>query len=61
MTFYRRLFELYDIKLGIKFSLVANSPKVWAGFERDIKGIYYNELSTFISDFEYRPINWMMN
>ena len=53
LAFYRRLLELNDIKLGIKFTLIPNSPKVWATFERDIKGIDYSELSTFISDFEY--------
>jgi len=53
MAFYRRLLELNDLKLGIKFTLTPNSSKVWASFERDIKGIDYNELSTFISDFEY--------
>lgn len=53
MAFYRRLLELNDVKLGIKFTLTPNSNKVWASFERDIKGIDYNELSTFISDFEY--------
>jgi len=53
MAFYRRLLELNDVKLGIKFALVPNSAKVWASFERDIKGIDFNELSTVISDFEY--------
>lgn len=53
LGFYRRLLELNDEKLGIKFSLVPNSPKVWASFERDIKGIDFGELNTFISDFEF--------
>ncbi|MBU6340166.1 MAG: hypothetical protein KGS48_01620 [Bacteroidetes bacterium] len=51
--FYRRLLELNDIKLGIKFSMVPNSPKVWASYERDTQGIDFQELTTVISDFEY--------
>ncbi len=53
LTFYRRLLELNDEKFGIKFSVLPNVNKVWATFERDIKGIDFNELSTFISDFEH--------
>jgi hypothetical protein len=51
--FYRRLLELNEEKFGIKFTLIPNTTKVWAAFERDIKGIDFNELSTFISDFEH--------
>lgn len=53
LAFYRRLLELNDEKLGIKICLVPNSNKVWASFDRDIKGIDFNELTTFIVDFEY--------
>ncbi|MEI6412084.1 MAG: YbjN domain-containing protein [Bacteroidota bacterium] len=53
LAFYLRLLQLNDIKLGIKFSIVPNSPKVWASYERDIEGIDFKELTTFISDFEY--------
>ena len=53
LGFYRRLLELNDIKLGIKLTLIPNSPKVWASFERDISGIDFNELRTFIMDFEF--------
>lgn len=53
LGFYRKLLELNDIKLGIKFSLVANSNKVWASYERDIQGLDFKELNIFISDFEF--------
>ena len=53
LGFYRRLLELNDEKLGIKLCLVPNSPKVWASFDRDITGIDFNELRTFIGDFEF--------
>lgn len=53
LGYYRRLLELNDEKFGIKFTLAPNTNKVWGTFERDIKGIDFNELTTFISDFEH--------
>ena len=53
LEYYRRLLELNDEKLGIKISIQKGSNKVWGTFERDIKGIDYNELATFIADFEF--------
>ncbi|MES2774682.1 MAG: YbjN domain-containing protein [Bacteroidota bacterium] len=53
LEFYRRLLELNDEKLGIKLTMQKGADKIWATFERDIKGIDYNELTTFISDFEH--------
>jgi len=53
LEFYRRLLELNDEKLGIKLTMQKGANKIWATFERDIKGMDYNELTTFISDFEY--------
>ena len=52
LAFYRRLLELNDEKLGIKLTLQKGSNNVWGTFERDINGMDYNELVTFISDFE---------
>ena len=53
LEFYRRLLELNDEKLGIKLTMQKGVDKIWATFERDIKGMDYSELSTFIADFEY--------
>ncbi|MFN8357781.1 MAG: YbjN domain-containing protein [Spirosomataceae bacterium] len=49
----RYLLELNDVKLGVKISLMANSPKVYATYERDIRGMDYPELSTCVADMEY--------
>ncbi|MEO7312242.1 MAG: YbjN domain-containing protein [Chitinophagaceae bacterium] len=53
LEFYHRLLELNDEKLGIKLTMQKGSDQIWATFERDIKGIDYNELVTFIADFEH--------
>ncbi|MCY7327819.1 MAG: YbjN domain-containing protein [Saprospiraceae bacterium] len=53
LGFYRRLLELNDEKLGIKRCLIPNSPRLWASFDRDIQGLDFNELTTFIRDFEH--------
>lgn len=53
LAFYRHLLELNDTKLGVKFSILPNSQKVYATFERDIKGMDYNELSSCIADVEF--------
>jgi hypothetical protein len=51
--FYRRLLEMNDSKLGVKLSIMPGSDQVYATFERDIKGIDYDELATCISDLEW--------
>lgn len=48
--FYRRLLELNDASLGVKFSIMPGSQKVYATFERDIEGIDAAETATCISD-----------
>ncbi|GAB3690936.1 hypothetical protein GCM10027592_08590 [Spirosoma flavus] len=52
LGFYRHLLELNDRRLGVKLSIMPNTQKVYATFERDIKGMDFNELSTCISDLE---------
>ena len=52
LAFYRRLLELNDEKLGVKLTIQKGTNKVWATFERDIKGMDAEELNTFIGDFE---------
>ncbi len=51
--FYRKLLELNDSKLGVKLTLLPGSDQVYATFERDIKGIDYEELATCIADLEW--------
>ncbi len=53
LSFYRHLLELNDSKLGVKLSIMPNSQKVYATYERDIKGMDFNELRTCIVDLEY--------
>lgn len=50
---YKRLLELNDTNLGIKLSLLPNTDKVYATFERDINGIDFEEVSTTIADLEW--------
>ncbi len=50
---YKRLLELNDTNLGLKLSLLPNSDKVYATFERDINGIDFEEVSTTIADLEW--------
>jgi len=52
-TFFRRLLELNDVKLGIKLSIQSGSDQVWALYERDLVGIDYTELKTTVLDLEY--------
>ena len=51
--FYRRLLELNDSKLGVKLTLMPGSDQAYATFERDIKGMEYDELVTCIADLEW--------
>ena len=52
LALYRRLLELNDEKLGVKLTIQKGTSKVWATFERDIKGMDLEEVNTFINDFE---------
>ncbi|GAB3951275.1 hypothetical protein GCM10028805_31070 [Spirosoma harenae] len=52
LNFYRHLLELNDLKLGVKLGIMPNSNKVFATYERDIRGMDYQELTTCISDLE---------
>lgn len=53
--FYRKLLELNDQSLGIKFTLVQDAPAdsdwTYATFERDIRGIEYEEVQVILNDF----------
>jgi len=51
--FYRRLLELNDVKLGIKFSIQKNTDQVWALAERDLIGMGYSELTTLLEDLGF--------
>ena len=53
LQFYRHLLELNDSKLGVKLTVMPNSDWVYATYERDLKGMDYNELSTCIADLEW--------
>jgi hypothetical protein len=51
--FYRRLLEMNDTKLGVKLTIMPGSDQVYATYERDVKGIDYDELVTCIADLEW--------
>jgi len=51
--FYRKLLEMNDSKLGVKLTLMPNSDQVYATYERDAKGMDYDELVTCIADLEW--------
>ncbi|TAF67220.1 MAG: hypothetical protein EAZ55_02555 [Cytophagales bacterium] len=50
---YKHLLELNFDKLGVKISIKPNTSQVFAIAERDINGIDYEELATYISDLEW--------
>lgn len=51
--YLRKLLEMNDRFLGVKLSLMENSNKVYATYERDIIGMDYGELATCIADLEW--------
>jgi hypothetical protein len=51
--FYRQLLELNDSNLGVKLTVMPNSTWVYATYERDIRGMDYEELATCIADLEW--------
>jgi hypothetical protein len=53
MPFYRRLLELNDTSLGVKLSVLSNSDQVYATYERDVKGMDYDEMANTIADVEW--------
>jgi len=52
-AFYRRLLELNDKSLGVKLTLLPSSDTIYATYERDIKGMDYDELADTIADVEW--------
>jgi hypothetical protein len=52
-SFYRHLLEINDGNLGVKLTIMPNSNWVYATYERDIRGIDYDEVVTCIYDLEY--------
>jgi hypothetical protein len=52
VAFYRYLLELNDGNLGVKLTVVPNTNWIYATYERDIRGIDYDELVTCIYDME---------
>lgn len=53
LSFYRHLLELNDSSLGVKLTIMPGSSLIFATYERDIRGMDYQELSTCISDLEW--------
>jgi len=51
--FLRKLLEINDINLGVKLTLVKGADKVYATYERDIRGMDYGELAICIADLEW--------
>ncbi|RRB07261.1 YbjN domain-containing protein [Larkinella rosea] len=52
LGFYRHLLELNDLRLGVKLCIAPNTQTVFATYERDIRGMDYQELTTCIIDLE---------
>lgn len=52
LGFYRHLLELNDLRLGVKLCIAPNTQTVYATYERDIRGMDYQELTTCIRDLE---------
>ena len=52
-AFYRRLLELNDKSLGVKLTLLPSTDTIYATFERDTKGMDYNEMADTIADLEW--------
>jgi AAA+ ATPase superfamily predicted ATPase len=53
LVFYRHLLELNDSKLGVKLSVMPGTDTVYATYERDIRGIDFEEVKTCIADLEW--------
>jgi hypothetical protein len=53
VSFFRHLLEINDGNLGVKLTIMPNSNWVYATYERDIRGIDYDEVVTCIYDLEY--------
>ncbi|GIX41781.1 MAG: hypothetical protein KatS3mg129_1514 [Leptospiraceae bacterium] len=52
-TLLRHLLELNDENLGVKLTIMPGTEKIYATYERDIEGLDYEELATFIADLEW--------
>ena len=52
-AFYRRLLEMNDKSLGVKLTLLPSSETIYATYERDIKGMEYDEMADTIADLEW--------
>jgi len=50
---YRYLLELNDHNLGVKLTIMPETDKIYATYERDIQGIDYKEVKTCIADLEW--------
>ncbi len=51
--FLLKLLQANDRSLGVKLTVMSDTNKVYATYERDINGMDYQELSTCISDLEW--------
>ncbi len=52
-NFLTALLELNDKNLGVKLTLMQNTNKVYATYERDITGMDFDEMATCIADMEW--------
>jgi len=48
-----RLLEMNDVNLGVKLTVMQDSERVYATYERDILGMDYVEMATCITDLEW--------
>lgn len=53
VKFLSKLLEINDKSLGVKLTIMENTDKIYATYERDINGIDFYELSTCIRDLEW--------
>ncbi|TAE48520.1 MAG: hypothetical protein EAZ44_02215 [Cytophagia bacterium] len=51
--FFLHLLNINDKSLGVKLTVMEETDKIYATYERDINGIDYNELVTCIKDLEW--------
>ena len=52
-NFYRHLLEINDNSLGVKLTVMPNNTWAYATYERDLRGIDYDEVVTCIADLEW--------
>lgn len=51
--FMNNLLEMNDVNLGVKLTIAKDTNKIYATYERDIRGMDYQELATCVADLEW--------